>query len=349
MSRANRRASQSVTIETVALRAGVSAMTVSNVLNDRRGVRPATREAVLKAVEELNYKPNAAARSLASAAPTRIGLICGNQESGFQSSIFSGAITQCSDMGVQLLVRRFGQAELPALLEAIDQMAQGGVGAVIAHPPYCDLISQAAARPAVPMVAISPGDDLGNMCGVRIDDRAAAREMTRYLISIGHRRIGIIRLGRASLADETRYLGYCDALEEAGLAVDPALVAQAWFAFETGLEPAEALLSLPKPPTAIFASNDELAAAVVSVAHRRGLDVPRQLSVAGFDDGPLAVKIWPPLTTIHQPVAAITAAATKRAVEIARKADDSVAPETQRLDYRLVIRDSTAPPEASGR
>lgn len=345
MSRATRRASQSITIETVATRAGVSAMTVSNVLNNRRSVRPATREAVLKAVEELGYKPNAAARSLASAATTRIGLISGNQESGFLSSIFSGAITQCSDMGVQLLLRRFADADLQALVDAIEQMAQSGVGAVIAHPPYCDLLSRADVKLPIPIVAISPGNDLENMAGVRIDDRAAAAEMTRYLISIGHRRIGFIRLGQNILADETRYLGYCDALAEAGLDVDAALVAQGKFAFGSGLAPSEALLSLPNPPTAIFASNDELAAAVVSVAHRRGLEIPRQLSVAGFDDGPLAVKIWPPLTTVHQPVAAIAAAAAKRAAEIAREPGEPVDIETLRLEYRLVIRDSTAPPE----
>ena len=343
MSRTGRRASQAVTIETVARAAGVSPMTVSNVLNQRPNVRPATRDVVLKAVAELGYKPNAAARSLASAATTRIGLLCGSLESGFLSSIFSGTIEETSNLGAQLLMHRTGPCEIDELMEALARFESAGVGAVLAHPPLCEMLSHSNRELPVPMVAISPGDELPNMPSVRIDDRAAARDMTRYLISLGHRRIGMIRLGHGVLADVTRFEGYCDALSEAGIALDPDIVEQGHVSFTTALAPAEKLVTMANRPTAIFAANDELAAAVISVAHRRGVDVPGDLSVAGFDDGPLAVKIWPTMTTIHQPVAAIAAQATRRAVAIAQNPGQPLVIDTTYLDYRLVVRESTGP------
>lgn len=345
MSRATRRASQSVTIQTVAERAGVSAMTVSNVLNNRRNVRESTREAVLTAARELDYTPNMAARSLASAATVRIGLFSRDIDSGFLSSILSGALYETSERGAQLIMRRFELPLIDKLIAAADSLRASGVGAIISAPPYCEIISdhRKTHRFPLPMVAISPGDELPQMASVRIDDRAAAREMTAYLISLGHQRIGFIRIGARLHADKTRYEGYCEALAEAGIQPDDTLVTSANLTFGSGLKAAEQLLSLRPLPTAIFASNDEIAAAVVSVAHRRGIDIPGQLSVAGFDDGPLALKIWPTLTTIHQPVSAIAAMAARRAIEIVKR-DGEVDPVVTYLDHSLVIRESTAPP-----
>lgn len=347
MTRASRRATQSITIDTVAQAAGVSSMTVSNVLNNRPNVRSSTRDIVLKAVAELGYTPNAAARSLASAATTRIGLISGNLESGFLSSLFSGTIEETSNLAVQLIMRRMALYELADIVDTMEQLARSGVGAVLSHPPFCETLGRSGITLPIPMVAICPGDELPNMPSVRIDDRAAAREMTAYLISLGHKRIGFVRLGRNVMADRTRYEGYCAALAEAGLSLDESLVAQSHVSFTSGLAPAEQLLSLPQRPTAIFAANDELAAAVISVAHRMGIDIPRDVSLAGFDDGPLAIKIWPTLTTIRQPVAAIAAEATRRAVAIAiaiaQNPSQPVVAETTYFDYSLVARESTAP------
>ena len=342
--RATRRASQSVTIQTVAERAGVSAMTVSNVLNDRRNVRAATREAVIDAARELGYTPNLAARSLASAASVRIGLFARNLDSGFLSSILSGALEETSERGAQLVLRRFEMPDLDALIASAEALRATGIGAIIAPPPYCELVSDRCAPGdfPLPLVAVSPGDELPGMSCVRIDDRAAAREMTAYLVSLGHRRIGFIRIGSRLHADKTRYDGYCEALAEAGILVNDQLVVSADLTYESGLVAAAELLSGSPLPTAIFASNDEIAAAVVSVAHRMGIDVPGQLSIAGFDDGPLALKIWPTLTTIRQPVARIAATAARRAIEIVMTGE--AAPLVTYLDHELVVRESTAPP-----
>ena len=346
-SRTTRRASQSVTIQTVAERAGVSAMTVSNVLNNRRNVRPATRDAVLLAARELDYTPNLAARSLASAATVRIGLFSRDLDSGFLSSILSGALEETSERGVQLVMRRFEVPTLADLVASAEALRATGIGAIISPPPYCEVISDGCALGdfPLPMVAISPGDELPGISGVRIDDQAAAREMTAYLIGLGHRRIGFIRIGARLHADRTRFQGYCEALTAAGIAADDRWVASADLTYESGLAAAQALLSATPRPTAIFASNDEIAAAVVSVAHRMNIDIPTDLSVTGFDDGPLALKIWPTLTTIRQPVARIAAMAARRAIEIVTRGE--VDPRVAYLDHELIVRESTAPPPAA--
>jgi len=345
VSRATRRASQSVTIQTVAERAGVSAMTVSNVLNNRHNVRATTREAVLAAARELGYMPNLAARSLASAATIRIGLFSRNLDSGFLSSILSGALEETSESGVQLVMRRFEAPKLDELIASAEALRATGIGAIISPPPYCELISDHCAPGTfpLPLVAISPGDELPGIPGVRIDDRAAAREMTDYLISLGHTRVGFIRIGSRLHADKTRYEGYREALAGAGITAQPKLVASANLTYESGLAAASELLAVSPRPTAIFASNDEIAAAIVSVAHRMGVDIPGQLSVAGFDDGPLALKIWPTLTTIRQPVAQIAAMAARRAIGIVTSGE--VDPQVTYLDHQLIVRESTAPPE----
>jgi len=341
MSRVGRKSSQAVTIHAVAERAGVSIMTVSNVLNNRRNVREQTRQAVMEAVAALGYKPNMAARSLASAATTRIGLLCSTGESGFLSSILVGAVDGTSDSGAQLTVRRFQSPDVNALLQTVDALAQSGVRALIAPPPYCEALSRFDLP--VPMVGICTGDELPTMPCVRVDDRAAAKAMTAHLIELGHRRIGFIRMGKELLAGRTRYEGYCDALAEAGIAIETQLVAQGGYNFDSGLVAAEQLLALPDRPTAIFAGNDDMAVAVISLAHRKGIDIPRELSVAGFDDAPVAVKIWPTLTTIRQPVSAMSAEATRLAIDIAQGLREAC-PDTRYFDFELVDRDSTAPP-----
>jgi len=344
VSRATRRASQSVTIQTVAERAGVSAMTVSNVLNNRPNVSAETRETVLVAARALGYTPNLAARSLATAASVRIGLFSRNLDSGFLSSILSGALEETSERGAQLVMRRFEVPKLDDLIASAEALRANGVGAIICPPPYCELISDQCGPGCfpLPLVSISSGDELPGIPGVRIDDRAAAREMTSYLISLGHRRIGFIRIGSRLHADKTRHSGYLEALADADLPADDQIVVSANLTYESGLSAAKELLSLSRPPTAIFASNDEIAAAVVSVAHRMGIDIPGQLSIAGFDDGPLALKIWPTLTTIRQPVAQIAAMAARRAIEIVTSGE--IDPRVTYLDHKLIVRESTAPP-----
>lgn len=349
MARGTRRANQGVNIQAVAERAGVSAMTVSNVINDRRKVRESTREAVLAAVQELGYKPNIAAQALASAASVRLGLLCGTTESAFLSSVLVGTVEATAQLGAQLLLRRFDADDPVLILEELKGLVQSGASAILAAPPYCEVISRKdlANQIPVPVMAMSPGDALPNLASVRIDDFAAARDMTRYLVGLGHKRIGFIRAAETHIISYTRQDGYRAALDEAGIAWDRDLVVYGDLTFDSGLAAAEWLFGLDPRPTAIFASNDDMAAAVVSLAHRQGIRIPEDLSVAGFDDSPIAVKIWPTLTTIRQPVARIAERAATLAIQAIRAAPEGDGPATLRADYlpyELIERESTAPP-----
>lgn len=343
MARSGRRASQAITIQTVAERAGVSAMTVSNVLNNSPRVRDSTREAVMTAVRDLNYIPNMAARSLASASATRIGLLYRNIENAFLSSILVGALDATSRLGAQLLLRSLEGGDPKEIAQQMQGLVENGAHAILIVPPYCEIANRHGLTTdfPVPVVAMSPGDDLpGDHC-VRIDDYGAARDMTAHLIGLGHRHIGFIRGGTGHLIHRTRCEGYQAALRDAGLPIRPDLIVSGDMSFESGLAAGAMLLDLSDRPTAIFASNDDMAAAIVSLAHRRGLDVPRDLSVAGFDDTPIAVKIWPSLTTVKHPGKQISAQAATLAVALAR-GGDATARVNDYLAHELVIRESVA-------
>src|SRR3546814_761598 len=166
----------------------------------------------------------------------------------------------------------------------------------------------------LPVVVVASARPPGRVSSVGIDDFEAARAMTRHLLAMGHDRIGFIVGNPNQHASARRLEGYRAALEERGAKVDDALIAQGLFTYRSGLDAAEILLARDPPPTAIFASNDDMAAAAVAVAHRRGVDVPGDLSICGFDDTPFATTIWPALTTIHQPIADMSRAALDQLV-----------------------------------
>jgi LacI family transcriptional regulator len=183
---------------------------------------------------------------------------------------------------------------------------------------------------------------------VGIDDYAAARRMTGHLLDLGHRRVGFL-LGRAGhAASERRYSGFRDEMKARGVSVDPSLVQTGNFVFADGLVCAELMLRAAVPPTAIFASNDDTAAAVICVARKLGMRLPEQLSVVGFDDAPVATMIWPQLTTIRQPVTAMARAATELIIEYSPRRNGWPSPVPRRLlEFELILRNSTAPPARS--
>jgi len=343
--RASRRIGSAPTISDVARLAGVSPMTVSRVINGETNVRPATREAVNAAISTLRYAPNPAARSLAGAGPTRIGLLYSNPSSGYLSEFLLGSLDQASRSDVQIVVEKceLGEHELEVTRHLID----GGIDGVVLPPPLCesDAVLQLLEAAGVPAVVVATGRTPDERMAIRIDDREAAWTMTRHIMALGHRRIGFVA-GNPNLSASARRLeGYRAALAEAGIAPDPALVAPGLFSYRSGLGAAEVLLDLPDPPTAIFASNDDMAAAAVAVAHRRGLDVPRDLTVCGFDDTTLSTAIWPELTTVHQPIADMSRAAVELLVStIRRQRGGEIAERHRTLDYTLIRRESDAPP-----
>ncbi|WP_280139268.1 LacI family DNA-binding transcriptional regulator [Sphingomonas gellani] len=329
----------------VAKLAGVSVMTVSRVVNNGKHVREAKREAVNAAIAALNYAPNLAARSLAGAGQVRIGLLHSNPSAGFLSELLIGSLDQAGRDNVQIVVEKCEVGDHEA--EVARHLIDGRIDGVILPPPLCEAPALLAlfAEARVPAVSVATSLPPSDVLSIRVNDREAAAVMTRHIMSLGHRRIGFIAGDPTLSASAQRAQGYREALEEAGIPVDPALIVDGLFTYRSGLDAAELLLELDEPPTAIFSSNDDMAAATVAVAHRRGLDVPGDLTVCGFDDTALSTAIWPELTTIHQPIADMARAAVELLVGIVRRqsGDESVATDRV-LDYILVRRQSDAAP-----
>lgn len=338
-----RRKGGRVTIQLVAERAGVSAMTVSYVINGTGRVSAATRETVMAAVNELGYQPNIAARSLASAATCRIGVVYQSSQNAFLSAMLVGALNATSRAGVELTV---GKVEAPVLANAEQAMrglVRSGANAILLAPPYGELVSGSGLVEAlgVPVAAVAHGGALPDMATIGVDDRAAVHAMVERLIARGHRRIGLVTGPDTHDSSPLRLAGFRDALEAAGIAWDDALVKPGMFTFESGLAAGEALLELDELPTAIFASNDDMASGVSSAIHRRNLRIPQDIAVAGFDDAPIAVKIWPSLSTVRQPIEQIAERATEWLIGQVTGRGGAASREI-RMPFEVIERESSA-------
>lgn len=334
-----RRGGSGATVADVARSAGVSAMTVSRVVNGGPGVGEATRGKVGKAIDALGYVPNPAARSLAGARQVRIALLHANPSAAYLSEFLIGSLAAATASDAMLVVEQYDPPETPRALAS--RLRKHRIAAVLLPPPLCDdeAVIAALADEGLVFARIATGAPGMGGHAVTIDDCAAARAMTAHLIAQGHRRIGMIAGNPNQTASGLRIAGYQAALSDAGVAFDPALIAEGDFTWRSGLLAAERLLGLSQRPSAIFASNDDMAAAAVAAAHRRGLDVPRDLSITGFDDTAMATATWPELTTIRQPVAAMSRAAVRLLVQTVRKGEDAEL-QHERLDFELVRRSS---------
>jgi len=344
--KSGRRSGRVITIHDVAQHAGVSPMTVSRVINGESNVREETRARVAASVAALRYLPNQAARSLASADATHIGILYANPSANYLSEFLLGSLEQSSLSGCQLVIEKCEGAE--SEVEAIRRLVKGGIDGVVLPPPLCDSEEslKAVREAGISAVLVASGKPAPDMSALSINNFEAARAMTRHLLELGHRRIGFINGHPNQTATGQRFHGYVEAMTEAGLSVDADQVAQGYFTYRSGLEAAEKLLDSGRP-TAIFASNDDMAAATMAVAHRRGLDVPSDLAVTGFDDTPLAATVWPALTTIHQPIAEMAREAVRLLVEQIRSRRGGSEPQVMHkmLKFTLVKRESSAPPE----
>ncbi|XDY82024.1 LacI family DNA-binding transcriptional regulator [Stenotrophomonas rhizophila] len=344
--KAARRKASGITIEDVAAHAGVSAMTVSRVIHGHASVRDANRERVMRSVRELDYRPNLAASALAAAQHTCIALIYTNPSSSYLRELLVGALRGSTRAAAQLVIATWDELGPQARCEAARQLSTSVAG-VILPPPLCEskaIVDQFVGA-GIPVVSIASSHLNDRISCVRIDDRQASHDMVSYLIAHGHTRIGYIKGDPNQTASAHRWQGYRDALADAGIGYTPALVQPGFFTYRSGLDAAERLLSLQPPPSAIFASNDDMAAAVISVAHRRGLEVPGDLSVVGFDDTSAATMVWPELTTIHQPVAEMADSAVDILLREIRRTDSSErVTVNQVLAHQLITRASVSRP-----
>jgi LacI family transcriptional regulator len=317
-------------------------MTVSNVLRGAKAVQPATKEAVLNAVAKLGYKPNPAASALASAMQLRIGLVYRNPDSPYLTALLLGALEASTARGGQLLPQRMYGNSRAAVVDSVVSLHRSGAGGALVPAPWSELLDDNGHPDElpIPVVGVSPGRDLENFAAVRIDDEGAAKAMTELLISKGHRRVALIGGPAGHSASLSRQRGYVAALREAGLKVDPSLIQPGEFTFESAVPATETLLALRDPPTAIFATNDEMGAGTISTCLRHGVQVPDKIAVAGFDDTPIATRIWPPLTTVRQPGEAIAECATAELIAIMNGGRPNAAGTTH-VPFEIIEREST--------
>jgi len=335
--------SSKITIHDVARQSGVSIKTVSRVLNREPNVKADTRDRVQAAVTALKYRPNISARSLAGSKAYLIGVFFDNPSPGYITDVQLGAIARCREEGYHLIVEPIDSAG-DVEDQVAPMLATLRMDGVILTPPLSDhpVVLAALEQEGVPYVRIAPGGDLERAPWVSMDDRLAAYEMTKHLIGLGHRDIGFIIGHPDHGASHLRHKGFMDAMADSGLTVKPGRAEQGHFSFRSGFEAAERLLTSDDRPTAVFASNDDMALGVMAVANRLRLNVPETLSIAGFDDTPGAKITWPQLTTVRQPIAAMAGAAADMLLTGVTW-EEGEPPPSKVLDFELVIRESTGP------
>jgi LacI family transcriptional regulator len=333
------------TIHDVAERAGVSIKTVSRVINQEPYVQERTRERVLLAMRELGYAANVSAQRLASGRANAIGFVFHNPSWQYLSTALQGVIEGACAAGYETLVQHCDVdiADVHGVRSITELVARRSVDGFIFTPPADVVVPVLAELQAaqIPFVRLTPRDRVSRQPYVTANDRQGACDMTRYLLALGHRRIGFVMGAPIQVASSERLEGYRAALAEAGIRFDPALVGHGDFSFESGARAARVLIQTQSPPTAIFASNDDMAAGVLALAHRLQVAVPADLSVAGFDNTPLSGQVWPALTTVNQPIHEIALLATRILLRMLHGEDVGI--EHHHLATDLVIRASTGP------
>ena len=293
-------------------------------------------------VQSTRQRPRTSANHRARTHQDRIALIyTGNQVPWLGEVLFS-AFNATAGFGAQLDLRASSSFTRKALEKLTLGVARSGIRGLLLLPPCAELLAGRAVLSEMNVAAIATAGALPDMHTVRIDNRAATAELTDYLIRLGHRRIGFITGARRHSDSQERQFGYEKAMRQANLAVRQDLIAEGEFTFESGSRAAAQLLDVPNRPTAIVASNDEMAAGATWLAQQRGLNLPDDLSITGFDDTPTALKTWPPLTVIRQPIAAMVERGVSLLIEEPREPNSS-APRDVVLSHELVERASTAP------
>jgi len=335
------------TIDDVAAMAGVSIKTVSRVTNNEPNVRESTRERVRKAVRKLKYRPNTHARSLAGNRSYLIGLLYDdpslyeNPSSNYIVNIQQGALRVCKAENYDLLIHPCNYQDKNLNAEIKDLISHSKLDGIILSPPLSDKRSILATikKTGTPLVRISPESE--SVMSVNTNDRQLCAEMTEYLASLGHERIAFINGNPDHKALVNRFLGYQDGLKNAGLKLIKGLVRDGDNSFGSGQDCARSLLRIKNPPSAIFACNDDMATGVLRVAGQMGIEVPAELSVAGFDDIPLTQQIYPSLTTIRQPVRRMAETAVEILMDHVRSRPATDKPHT--VGAVMKIRESTGP------
>lgn len=337
------------TIIDVAKRAGVSPTTVSRVLNnDPHSVGSETRLRVLKVVKELDFMPNPLAKGLLGVETHLIGVIVGDASDPYYANIVKGISDTAQSEGYLTIVcntDRDPAIELRFLNTILHYAADGIVfasgGSVLPdHHDQLQEIVDTLMKRHIPVVAL--GNRNLSVPQISIDDVQAAQDMTEYLIELGHNSIGFILGPSGMITSQRRLAGYQRALEKFQIPYDPSLVIDGDFTFESGLQAANQFIDKKPPVTAVFASNDREALGCLFGLKQKGISVPEQVSIAGFDDIEILEYVSPSVTTVRVPMYEIGAMGIKQILKA--KKTKEVNSEDIKLPHKLVIRESTIHP-----
>jgi len=334
--------SKEITITDVAQLAGVSKRTVSRVINKSSKVGKATRNRIQQIIDELNYSPNTQARGLASRRSYLLGMIYDNPDAFYIDGAQRGMLSVCREFGYELVVHPCDRYSDTLTHEAINFVTRSKLDGVLILPPISenDELAEALRKANLNYVRLAsvPLDSFDHV--VISNERAAVAEMTDYLVGLGHTRIGYIAGPKGLKSTQQRREGFFDSLRKNQIEILEELVARGDYSFESGMECARQLLGMRQPPTAIFASNDEMAVGVINAAQSLGLKVPEDVSVAGFDDSILASRIIPQISTVRRPVREMARLATAKLIATIDGRDDDARVGVT-LVPSLVIRNST--------
>ncbi len=331
--------SKRATIGDVARAAGVSVSTVSRVINNKQDVSEQTREAVLSAMEATGFVSSPIARSLVGARTRVLGIYIRYIAQEFSMDLLSG-IVDASEQAGYGTVFFAGEGALRSPGAALISTMPDGL--LVVSPGFEAAPPSPWPSTERPVVFVEPPDEDSEGVVVTITNREGERELTRYVLELGHRLIGYVAGPPSIPSSRERLEGFRAALAEHGLEPDPGLIAEGGFKQVGGYEAGRRLLSLIPRPTAIIASNDYEAFGVLQAARELGLEVPADLSVAGFDDVRSAQLVHPSLTTVHQPLYEMGQKAVELLVSWI-ESGEGPAPQRFTLPTRLVIRESCAP------
>lgn len=331
---------KNVTIKTVADLAGVSIKTVSRVLNDEPGVKKSTREKVQAAIHKLNYQPSPAAQALAANQSKIIGLVYENISASYTLRMQNGALKTCYAEDYNLVIHPCHHKSETLIDELVDLVTRSRLNGLILVPPICDdfKLLQALNENKIPFVRIAPAQKFENSYSVSSNDAVAVENIITQLIEQGHKDIGFIKGHEHHGATQERFKGYLRALEKFGIKLNSEFVCDGNFSFESGKAAGEILLSKKKRPSAIFAANDYMAAGLMYVANEKGINVPEQLSIIGFDNAPVSHQISPMITTVKQPIEEMSAAAAQILINISKQR--TVQNEHEFFNAELILRES---------
>lgn len=333
---------KNATIVDVAKHAGVSKKTVSRVINDEPGVKESTRKKVQDSIKALNFTRSPFGLSLARKRSFLVALIYDNPSPTFLVSLQSGITNACQarDLGLYLHKCDYKSA---SLVEDIEQMIDRTmVDGLILTSPVSDqqpLLRRLRER-NITFVAINPSDNSQGL-SVRMDHFGAAKAMTKHLIDLNHTRIAFIKGHNDLFSSNQRYMGFTETMNESDLASEDELIVEGVNNFESGRVATRKLLELPERPTAIFANNDEMAVGALYEIHKMGLEVPTDISLAGFDDMPAVEHVWPPLTTVKQPFGEMGHTAASMLIEQFQHKNRDDYHNAVTLNWQLILRKST--------